>query len=145
MKKELLGYYLYISWNNNREEKKHYNEFKSYMNVIKEIVKDDLSEKIQELGDQAFIFSSGYDFEKIREKISHKKNPYVLIDVSASFSTSAISCYLDEIQMGEIKEFLNQSKKDQVEYFKMRELESVEIQDFEKAVFYRDLLRNELV
>lgn len=141
MKKEFLSNYLYLSWNNKGGDEKVYREFLSYMTVAKTMVKDEISEEFEMLGDSAFIFSSNFDFESVKEKLKHKRFPYILIDVSLSVSSNLISTYLQKEEMNKVEEFIESSKLNELIYLKQKLEDAVYSEDYEQAVFFRDYLK----
>lgn len=141
MKKEVLNYYLYISWDN----KKQSEEFSSYMTVAKTMVREELSEEIQILGDNVFAFSSTQSFQEIRDKLKHKRFPYVLVDITMSMSLGMLSMYLQENEIEALNRFIDKSNQNQLDYFSLKLEECLMSEDFETACFYRDLIKNKVV
>lgn len=141
MKKEFLSNYLYLSWNNKGGDEKIYREFLSYMTVAKTMIKDEISEEFEMLGDSAFIFSSSFDFDSVKEKLKHKRFPYILIDVSLNLSNNLISTYLQKEEVDKVEEFIESSKLNNLVYVKQKLEDAVSLEDYEQAVFFRDYLK----
>ena len=141
MKKEVLNYYLYISW----DKKNQGQEFLSYMMVAKTMVREELSEEIQVIGDNMFVFSSTHSFQELRDKLKHKRFPYMLIDITMSMSLGLLSVYLQENEIEILNQFVDKSNKNQIDYFNSKLEECLYAEDFEAACFYRDLIKNKAV
>jgi hypothetical protein len=141
MKKEVLNYYLYVSWNN----KKQIEEFLSYMLVAKTMVKEEMSDEMQILSDNVFIFSSKFNFNEIKNKLKHKRFPYVLIDMTVNMSFDLLSMYLQENEIEILNKFIDKSNQNQISYFNIKLEECLGNEDFETACFYRDLIKNKTI
>lgn len=136
MKREVLNYYLYISW----DKKNQSQEFLSYMMVAKTMVREELSEEIQTLGDNMFAFSTKQSFQEIRDKLKHKRFPYMLIDITMSMSLGLLSMYLQESEIEALSEFVDNSNKNQLDYFNLKLQDCLYNEDYENAAKYRDLI-----
>ena len=136
MKKEVLNYYLYISW----DKKNQSQEFLSYMMVAKTMVREELSEEMQTLGDNMFAFSTKESFQEIRDKLKHKRFPYMLIDITMSMSLGLLSMYLQESEIEALNEFVDNSNKNQLDYFNLKLQDCLYNEDYENAAKYRDLI-----
>lgn len=136
MKKEVLNYYLYISW----DKKNQSQEFLSYMMVAKTMVREELSEEIQVIGDNMFVFSSTHSFQELRDKLKHKRFPYMLIDITMSMSLGLLSMYLQESEIEALNEFVDNSNKNQLDYFNLKLQDCLYNEDYENAAKYRDLI-----
>jgi len=140
MKKEFLSHYLYISWNNKNRDEQSYREFLSYMTVAKTMVKDEISEEFEMLGENAFIFSSAFDFENLKEKIKHKRFPYMLIDVTLSMSNNLVLTHLQKEDFKKVENFINVSKDKELLYAKSKLEDALAVEDYEKAIVFRDYI-----
>ena len=136
MKKEVLNYYLYISWDKKNQDQ----EFLSYMMVAKTMVREELSEEIQVIGDNMFVFSSTHSFQELRDKLKHKRFPYMLIDITMSMSLGLLSMYLQESEIEALNEFVDNSNKNQLDYFNLKLQDCLYNEDYENAAKYRDLI-----
>lgn len=136
MKREVLNYYLYISW----DKKNQSQEFLSYMMVAKTMVREELSEEIQTLGDNMFAFSTKQSFQEIRDKLKHKRFPYMLIDITMSMSLGLLSMYLQESEIEALSQFVDNSNKNQLDYFNLKLQDCLYNEDYENAAKYRDLI-----
>lgn len=152
MKKEVLNYYIYLSWEVKKEEEDEFNkmsesvksQFQSYMMVAKTMVKNEMSEDIQMLGDNMFVFSSRLDFETIKDKLKHKRFPYMLIDITFNMSNGLLSTYLQDCEIEVLNDFVDKSNKNQIEYLSLKLDESVYNEDYETAALYRDLINSQV-
>ena len=138
MKKKVLNYYVYTSW----DKKNKHQEFLSYMVVAKTMISQEISESMQILGENSFIFSSKKDFKEINEKLKHKRFPYLLIDITTGISLGLISAYCQEDNAELLKQFIDNSNKNQLEYLNIRLQDCLHKEDYENAVVYRDLIMN---
>lgn len=138
MKKETLNYYLYISWNENQEQQ----IFSSYMMVAKAMIKDKLSEEIQVLNDNVFVFSSNHNFETIKEMTKHRRFPYMLIDITFNMSNGLIATFLQDCEVEILNKFIDNSNKNQIDYFHRKLEECLLEEKYETAAYYRDLIKN---
>jgi hypothetical protein len=155
MKKEVLNYYIYLSWDVkqkgdefdefNQPNESNKSQFQPYMMVAKTMVKNEMSEDVQMLGDNMFVFSSKLDFETVKDKLKHKRFPYMLIDITFNMSNGLLSTYLQDFEIEVLNNFVDRSNKNQVDYFKMKLEECVVSEDFESACLYRDLIKNKVM
>jgi excinuclease UvrABC nuclease subunit len=136
MKKEVLNYYLYISWN----EKSSIQDFSSYMAVAKSLIKDELSEEIKDLGDNVFVFSSEFDFEIIKHHLKHRKFPYMLVDITNNFSSNLISTYLQDEEIEVLNKFVSDNEENTIEFLRYKMEDCVFREEYESAAYYRDLI-----
>lgn len=143
MKKESLNYYLYISWDNKSTRNEYdKDEFLSYMMVIKLIAQEETNSNVQILGNNTFMISSICDYETMKNVLQNKKFPHILVDVTSNTKLGTLSMYLDETEVGLLNDFITTEDKNQLDYYKLKLEESVEIEDYETAAFYRDLIKN---
>lgn len=145
MKKEVLNYYLYVSWDKKKEDQNDNLKFSSYMMVAKTMVKEELGSEVQALSDGVFVFSSNKDFETIKNKLRHKQFPYMLIDITFNMSNGLISTFLHDCEVEILNKFVDKSKKNELEYFNFKMHESIYNEQYETAAFYRDLIKNKVV
>ncbi len=145
MKKEVLNYYLYVSWDKKKEDQNDNLKFSSYMMVAKTMVKEELGSEVQALSDGVFVFSSNKDFETIKNKLRHKQFPYMLIDITLNMSNGLISTFLQDCEVEILNKFMDKSKKNELDYFNFKMNESVYNEQYETAAFYRDLIKNKVV
>lgn len=145
MKKEVLNYYLYVSWDKKREDQDDNLKFSSYMMVAKTMVKEELGSEVQALSDGVFVFSSNKDFETIKNKLRHRQFPYMLIDITFNMSNGLISTFLQDCEIDILNKFVDKSKKNELEYFNLKMHESVYNEQYETAAIYRDLIKNKIV
>jgi hypothetical protein len=138
MEKESLNYYLYISWT----EKVDSREFLSYMKVMKNIVETDLCKDLKELGIGVFVFSSNFCFDSTKEKIKHRKYPYMLVDITINISTASISTYLKDEEIDILNKFVYKNKENKIDYLEYKLKDCVLREDYESAAFYRDLIKD---
>lgn len=141
MKNKFLNYYLYISWDNKNQT----DEFLSYMMVARTMIKQELGSEMQNLGDNAFVFSSAKSFQELKDKLKHKRFPYVLLDITMSISLGLLSTYLQDGEMEVLNKFVDKSIKKQINYFNSKLEECLEFEDFENACLFRDLINNKFV
>ena len=140
MKKEFLNQYLYLSWNNKSVDENTHKEFLSYMAVAKAMIKDEVSEEFEMLGENAFIFSSNFDFNNVKEKMKHKRFPYMLIDVTLSMSNNLVLTYLQKEELNKVEDFIKTSKEKELLYVKSKLEEALVMEDYEAAIVYRDYI-----
>jgi hypothetical protein len=145
MKKEVLNYYLYISWDKKKENQADNLKFSSYMMVAKTMIKEDLGGEIQALNDNVFVFSSYEDFEFIKNKLKHKQFPYMLMDISMNISTGLISTFLQDCEVDILNTFVDTSNKNQIDYFHIKLEECIQNEEYESACLFRDLIKNKAV
>ena len=145
MKKEVLNYYLYVSWDKKKEDQNDNLKFSSYMMVAKTMVKEELGSEVQALSDGVFVFSSNKDFETIKNKLRHRQFPYMLIDITFIMSNGLISTFLQDCEIDILNKFVDKSKKNELEYFNLKMHESVYNEQYETAAIYRDLIKNKIV
>jgi hypothetical protein len=145
MKKEVLNYYLYVSWDKKREDQDDNLKFSSYMMVAKTMAKEELGSEVQALSDGVFVFSSNKDFETIKNKLRHRQFPYMLIDITFNMSNGLISTFLQDCEIDILNKFVDKSKKNELEYFNLKMHESVYNEQYETAAIYRDLIKNKIV
>lgn len=145
MKKEVLNYYLYVSWDKKKEDQNDNLKFSSYMMVAKTMVKEELGSEVQALSDGVFVFSSNKDFETIKNKLRHRQFPYMLIDITFNMSNGLISTFLQDCEIDILNKFVDKSKKNELEYFNLKMHESVYNEQYETAAIYRDLIKNKIV
>lgn len=145
MEKEILKFYLYISWDN-----KNNNEvFNSYMKVSKTIISEEINCDLNSLCenvslcDNVFMFSSFNSFDYIKKKLVHYRFPYLLIDITLNLSTNALSMYLDNDQLKYIEDFIKTSKKNNIYYLEEKMNVEVENENYELAAKYRDYILKE--
>jgi len=142
MKKENLNYYLYISWDNNSSRGKYdKDEFLSYMMVVKLIAEEEVGCTIQALNDNIFIISSIHNYDILKNKLQYKKFPYILIDITNNTKLGTLSMYLDNSEIELLNDFVVEKDKEQLGYYQLKLQESVVNEDYESAVFYRDLIK----
>ena len=140
MKRETLSFYLYITW----DDKNNIKTFNAYISVLKTMLKEEgFSKDLQLFGDQAIAFSSYYNFEYIKNKLEHKRYPYLLIDTSLSFSNDTMSYHLDDMSLKKIEEFISNSRINQIKYLEMKIEDAVSIEEYETAAFYRDEVKKQ--
>ena len=145
MKKEVLNYYLYISWDKKKENQADNLKFSSYMMVAKTMVKEELGGKIQILNDNVFVFSSHKDFESIKNKLKHRQFPYMLMDISLNISTGLISTFLQDFEVDVLNKFVDKSNKGQLDYFQKKLEECIQNEEYESACRFRDLIKNKSI
>jgi hypothetical protein len=145
MKKEVLSYYLYISWDKKKENQADNLKFSSYMMVAKTMVKEELGGKIQILNDNVFVFSSHKDFESIKNKLKHRQFPYMLMDISLNISTGLISTFLQDFEVDVLNKFVDKSNKGQLDYFQKKLEECIQNEEYESACRFRDLIKNKSI
>jgi hypothetical protein len=145
MKKEVLSYYLYISWDKKKENQADNLKFSSYMMVAKTMVKEELGGKIQILNDNVFVFSSHKDFESIKNKLKHRQFPYMLMDISLNISTGLISTFLQDFEVDVLNKFVDKSNKGQLDYFHQKLEECIQNEEYESACRFRDLIKNKSI
>lgn len=145
MKKEVLNYYLYISWDKKKENRADNLKFSSYMMVAKTMVKEELNSEVQVLNDNVFVFSSHKDFESIKNKLSHKQFPYMLMDISMNISTGLISTFLQDFEVDILNTFVDTSNRNQIDYFHQKLEECIQNEEYESACHFRDLIKNKSI
>lgn len=140
MKSEVVNTYLYISWNpsNKTEEDREY--FKSYMAVVKAMIHEEVSISLENIGEGGIVFSSFLTFEDIKERVRHRKFPYLIIDLSMNVQTNTLDGYLTGTEIDKLKSFVNHTKEAQLLFLETRLQEAVENDDFENAIIFRDLI-----
>jgi len=145
MKKEVLNYYLYISWDKKKEDQADNLKFSSYMMVAKAMVKEELGGEIQILNDNVFVFSSHKDFDFIKNKLKHRQFPYMLMDISMNISTGLISTFLQDCEVDVLNTFVDKSNRNQIDYFHQKLEECIQNEEYESACHFRDLIKNKSI
>ncbi len=142
MKVDVINTYLYISWNPGKNSEEGQQYFNSYMAVVKAMIHEEISIGLENIGDGGIIFSSYLSFDDIKERVRHRKFPYLIIDLSINIQTNTLDGYLTKTDIKKLKEFVNHTKEIQLLSLETRLSEAVESDDYEKAIFYRDLIKD---
>lgn len=143
MKDDVLKNYLYISWDKNKTiNSRDKRLFNSYMSVVRASIYEEISVCLENIGDFGVVFSSYLNFDEVKKRIKHQKNPYILIDLSLSLSLDAIDGYLNHSEIDVLKMFIKKNTENTISDLQEKLNKALEIDDFESAIIYRDLLKN---
>jgi len=141
MKKNVINTYLYISWNPEGNSDSDRNYFNSYMAVVRAMIHEEVSISLENIGDGGAVFSSYLPFDEVKEKMKHRKFPYLLIDVSLNIQTDTIDGYLTKTQIEKLKVFIHSANENKLTSLQSKLDEAIKNDDYEKAIVYRDLLK----
>jgi hypothetical protein len=111
------------------------------MAVVRAMIHEEVSISLENIGDGGAVFSSYLPFDEVKEKMKHRKFPYLLIDVSLNIQTDTIDGYLTKTQIEKLKVFIHSANENKLTSLQSKLDEAIKNDDYEKAIVYRDLLK----
>ena len=131
------GVYLYVACFTDSHKKAE-----AFMAVTKAVLYDEVAIEMENLGDQAILFTTTIPLSTIREKLMHNKTQYILLDLSMSYDLESVFGFLPQSKIDMIKRITSGEFSKEKPRLKNKLDESIQAENFELSAPLRDLAKS---